>query len=697
MFSSRPAEVSQCWMMGSIKELLKNSLNDLRKEQLKEFQWHLKNDYKVPVSHLENADVLDTVDRMVQSYEPDDAVKITRKILMKINQNQLAKDLKEGAAAFYRKAVDDDSEVSNRLKKDLKQKYERMLEGNSEKSLQNTYLNNIFTDLYIVKNQTGGVVNEHEVRQIELNQSTAAEDASVKCNDIFKVQRDTGEQNRKVLTLGIAGVGKTVSVSKFILDWAEGKENQEIIFIFPLALRELNLIQKEYSLMELIHEYFSHTKQLSSLPEEEDKVMFIFDGLDECRFSFSFETSKRLTDVHEKTTVDVIIINLIKRNLLPSALIWITSRPAAAHLIPRRHIDQVTEIRGFNDEQKKVYFTRNSKPDMSERIISHIKRSRSLHIMCHIPIFCWICLSVLQPLMMTKENQDKTPTTLTGIYIHFLLSQMKQMKEKKHSASLPQSFEDVVLKLGKLAFKQLQKGNLIFYKEDLEECGLDVDGLVFSGLCTQMFQAEKPVSGRKVYSFVHLSVQEFLAALYVLFIYKNTKTNPFLLNWREKLKWIFMKKSLFNLHKSAVDSALQSENGHLDLLLRFLMGLSLESNQNEMKGLLPSLNITAEDMKHTADYIKKKIHQDVSSEKSTNLFHCLNELNDDSLITEIQKYLNSDGLSAQDLSPVQWSALVFVLLMSEETQEMFEMQKYRRSDEAVIRLLPVIRNTRRAL
>ncbi|XP_056608877.1 NACHT, LRR and PYD domains-containing protein 12-like, partial [Triplophysa dalaica] len=683
--------------MGSVKELLKNSLNDLRKEQLKEFQWHLKNDYKVPVSHLEKADVLDTVDRMVQSYEPEDAVKITRKILMKINQNQLAKDLKEGAAAVYRKAVYDDCEFSNRLKKDLKQKYERILEGNSEKSLQNTYLNNIYTDLYIVKNQTGGVENEHEVRQIELNQSTAAEDASVKCNDIFKVQRDTGEQNRKVLTLGIAGVGKTVSVSKFILDWAEGKENQEIIFIFPLSFRELNLIQEEYSLMELIHEYFSCTKQLSLLPKEEDKVMFIFDGLDECRFPLSFEKSKRFTDVHKKTTVDVIITNLIERNLLPSALIWITSRPAAAHLIPRRHIDQVTEIRGFNDEQKKVYFTRNSKPDMSERIISHIKRSRSLHIMCHIPVFCWICLCVLQPLM-TQENLQSIPTTLTGMYIYFLLNQMKQMKAKKQSASLAQSFEDVVLKLGELAFTQLQKGNLIFYKEDLKECGLEVDdGVVFSGLCTQMFQAEKPVSGRKVYSFVHLSVQEFLAALYVLLIYKNTKTNPFLLSWTEKLKGIFMKKSLFNLHKCAVNSALQSKNGHLDLLLLFLMGLSLESNQNELKELMPSLNITAEDMKHTADYIKMKIHHDVSSEKSTNLFHCLNELKDDSLITEIQKYLNSDGLSAQDLSPVQWSALVFVLMMSEETREMFEMQKYRRSDEAVIRLLPVIRNTRRAL
>ncbi|XP_056624354.1 NACHT, LRR and PYD domains-containing protein 3-like [Triplophysa dalaica] len=745
-------------MMASVKELLLNSLRELKKDQLKEFQCHLKDIDGISTSEMDNPDVLETVEKIVERYKQEEAVKmmverykqeavkITLDILRKMNQNQLAEELenkhkedlqnanvldtvdkmvahdgaeeavkitqdnprkmiqiqlaeeqenkhKEGAAAVDSKA-EDYSEFSNRLKNDLKQKYERIMDGNSH---QNTHLNDIYTDLYIVKNQTGGVVTQHEVRQIELNK-TAPENTSVKCNDIFKVHRDTGRQIRKVLTLGIAGVGKTVSVSKFILDWAEGKENQEIIFIFPLPFRELNLIQKNDSLMELINKnFFSSNKQLSSLPKQEDKVMFIFDGLEECRFSLSFEKTERLTDVYEKTTVDVIVTNLIERNLLPSALIWITSRPAAAHLIPPDYIHQVTEIRGFNDEQMEKYFIKNSKPDMSERIISHMKRSRSLYIMCHIPIFCWICLSVLQPLI-TQENQDKIPTTLTGMYIYFSLSQMEQMKAKKQSDNDPQSFEGVVLKLGELAFKQLQKGNLILYKEDLEECGLDVsEGLVFSGLCNHIFQTEKPVSCREIYSFVHSSVQEFLAALYVLFKYRNKKTNPFRLRKKDKLKIKFKKNSLFDLHKTAIKTALQGKNGHLDLFLRFLVGLSLESNQNDLKDLLPSLKIKAEDMRQTPEYIIQTIYNEESSEKSINLFYCLNELKDDSLITEIQKYLNSGALSEQDVSSGQWYALVFVLLLSEEIQEMFEMQKYRRSDEAVNRLLPVIRKTRRAL
>ncbi|XP_056624085.1 NACHT, LRR and PYD domains-containing protein 12-like isoform X2 [Triplophysa dalaica] len=693
-------EVDQHWMMASVSELLKDSLNELIKDQLKEFRWELKSHYGISASELENADVLDTVDKIVEHHGPEEAVKVTLTIMRKMNQNHLAELLenkhKEGAAKFKNKAVERDySELSNRLKNLLKQEYERILDGNSESS-HLKYLNDIYTDLFIVENETGGTMSEHEMRKIELNLNrTVAEETPMKCNNIFKVQCDTGRRNRKVLTMGIAGVGKTVSVNKFILDWAEGKENPEILFIFPLPFRQLNLIQEDCSLMELIHEYFSCAKQLSSLPEEEGKVMFIFDGLDECRFPLSFKKSERLTDVHKKTRVDVLVINLIQRNLLPFALIWITSRPAAAHLIPRRHIHQVTEVRGFNDEQKKEYFTKNSSADVSERIISHIKRSRSLYTMCHIPVFCWISLCVLQPLL-ARETLDKIPTTLTGMYIYFLLSQKEQMTNK-YSDDLPKSFEDVVLKLGNLAFKQLQKGNLIFYKEDLEECGLDVsEGLVFSGLCTQIFHTEKPVSGRKVYSFVHLSVQEFLAALFVLFIYKVKKTNSFPLNLAEKLIWNF-NNSLFDLHRTGIKNAHRSKNGHLDLLLRFLMGLSLESNQNDLKDLLPTLNITGENMIQTAEYIKMRINKAKSSEKSINLFYCLNELKDDSLITEIQQYLNSGGLSAQDVSSGQWSALVFVLLMSEEIQEMFELQKYRRSDEGVNRLLPVIRNSRRAL
>ncbi|XP_056090539.1 NLR family CARD domain-containing protein 3-like isoform X2 [Rhinichthys klamathensis goyatoka] len=604
-----------------------------------------------------------------------------------------------GSTADDREAtLHDYTETSRRLKNKLKQDYEKILVGNSETG-QQEYLKDIYTDLYVVENETGGRVNEHEVIQIESNHNRlTAKEKPIKCNDMFKVQCDTGRRNREVLTTGIAGVGKTVSVNKFIFDWAEETENKDIVFIFPLPVRRLNLIKEEYSLMGLINKYFFRSpEELLSLPEGDGKVMFIFDGLDECRFTLNFKDDDIFTNVNEKTTVSEIIINLIKRHLVPSALIWITSRPAAASQIPRNYIDQVTEVRGFNDEQKVQYFKNNSSPEVAGNLISHIKKSRSLHIMCHIPVFCWISLIVLQPLL-ARESNEKTPTTLTGMYTSFLISQKKQMEEKycddPELKANAVSFDQIILKLGKLAFQQLEKGNLIFYKKDLEECGLDIrKGSLYSGLCTRMFQEEK-VAARNVYSFVHLSVQEFLAALYVFMMGKDEKADLFLQSRREKLTWKLSKKPLFQLHNAAVKKALQSENGHLDLFLRFLLGL--ESNQSDLKGLLPGLELRTGDMKNTVNYIKKKIENEKSVEKTINLFHCLSELKDD-FVEEIQKNLSSGKLSAQNLSTAQWSGLVFVLLMSEETQEMFELQKYRRSDQALVTLLPVIKNTRRAL
>ncbi|XP_048010482.1 NACHT, LRR and PYD domains-containing protein 3-like [Megalobrama amblycephala] len=709
--------------MASVEELLEKSLKELVEAELKEFQWYLKNDHKcISRSDVEKADILDTVDKMVACFGPEEAVKNTVEILRKINQNNLAEQLENkhkqdqakgnmmtfatvvapskekcgSSADNNQDALHDYKDSSLRLRNKLKRDYSRILVGNSQTG-HREYLDDIYTDLYVVENETGGIVNEHEVIQIESSHNRiTAKETPIKCNDMFKVQCDSGRQNGNVLTIGIAGVGKTVSVNKFILDWAEGKENQDIVFIFPLPFRRLNLIKEEYSLMGLLNKYFFSPEELSSLPEDDGKVMFIFDGLDECRFPLSFKEDDTFTDLKEKTTISKIITNLIKTHLVPSALIWITSRPAAASLIPRDYIDKVTEVRGFNDDQKVQYFKTNSSPEVSDNIISHIRKSRSLHIMCHIPVFCWISLTVLQPLL-AQESNDKTPTTLTGMYTNFLLTQQQQMEKKYKDNHEPKAnFDQIILKLGKLAFQQLKKGQLIFYKKDLEECGLDVsEGSLYSGLCTRMFQEEK-VSARKVYSFVHLSVQEFLAALYVFLISKEKKANPFVESWRENLTWKLSKKPLFQLHKAAINKALHSENGHLDLFLRFFLGLSLESNQRDLEVMLPKLKLQTENVKDTVDYIKQTIETEKSVERTINLFHCLSELKDD-FVEEIQKNLSSGNLSAQNLSSAQWSSLVFALLMSEEAQEKFELQKYRRSDEALTIMLPVIKNTRRAL
>ncbi|XP_030636192.1 NACHT, LRR and PYD domains-containing protein 12-like [Chanos chanos] len=569
-------------------------------------------------------------------------------------------------------------------------KYGSIHEGNPATNTNDEckLLSAIYTDLYIVKGGTGGVCNEHEVRQAETaSRRLEEEEIPVKISDIFKNGPDQQNHIKKVLTLGIAGVGKTVSVQKFILDWAEGGNNQDIDFIFPIPFRSLNLMTKrDCSLMELLHRCFPDTACMKSLPLEKRRIMFIFDGLDESRLPLKFSENEIVSDIIEETSVDLLITNLIKGEMLSSALIWITSRPAAADQIPREYIHQVTEVRGFTDLQKEEYFRKRiSDQDQAESIISHIKKSRSLHILCHIPVFCWISATVLKKMLGEYDNGD-IPKTLTEMYIRFLLFQSKMMEKKYKEAELG------ILKLAELAFHQLEKGNLLFYEEDLSECGIDVrQASVYSGFCTQIFKEEE-----EVFSFVHLSVQECLAAVHVFLLFLESKSNPLLHSSAEKLQWL-LRHNMCDLHKTAVKRTLQSKTGHLDLFLRFLLGLSLESNQRNLKKLLPHVKIRPESVKETVEYIKRKLNEDISSERSINLLYCLSELKDDSLLSEIQKLLSSGNLLLKKLSSAQWSALVFVLLMSEETQENFEFKKYRGSDEELKKLLPVVKNTRRAL
>uniref|UniRef100_A0A8C1T4R2 NACHT domain-containing protein n=2 Tax=Cyprinus carpio TaxID=7962 RepID=A0A8C1T4R2_CYPCA len=608
-------------------------------------------------------------------------LKITLLILRKMNQTDLANTLQTKLMPVYQQ----------KLRSRLQDKYQRISEGLSNHG-DSTCLNEIYTELYITEGGSGEVNNEHEVRQIEtVSRRPETQETPINCNDIFKPSPGQDKPIRTVLTKGVAGIGKTVSVQKFILDWTEGKANQDVHFIFPLPFRELNLIQKNLSLVDLLNHLHTETKELKSADYEDYKVMFIFDGLDERRLRLDFENNPSLSDVTEPASVDVLLTNLIKGKLLPSALLWITSRPAAANQIPPECVDQFTEVRGFKDPQKEEYFRKRiNDPSLADRIITYIRSSRSLFIMCHIPVFCWISAAVLERIMGKAESAE-IPKTLTQMFTHFLIFQTKLKTQKydgKYEIS-PDQARKTILSLGKLAFEQLEKGNLIFYEEDLKESGIDVREVsVYSGVCTQIFREEFGLQLGKVFSFVHLSIQEFLAALFKLLSFSEQNTG---------LKNEF-RSPMSSLLKREVDKALQSENGRWDLFLRFLLGLSLESNQTLLQGLLRKTVSSSDISQETAAYIKQKIRENLSPEKSINLFHCLNELNDRSLEQEVQTYLSRRSnyrLSGVSLSSSQWSALVFVLLNSEEELDEFKLSKYDPSEECLLRLLPVIQASRK--
>ncbi|KAL7841030.1 hypothetical protein SRHO_G00247210 [Serrasalmus rhombeus] len=656
-------------------------------------------------------------------------------------------------ADIYQPVDDSLHRVLERHKSSMKNKYESLFEGIRTEE-NKTLLNRIYTQLYIIEGESEGVNEEHEVLQMEKTPRRLLQDSPINCLDIFKPlqvpegekqeeniraemskahkqkegkenNRPEGPQLRRVLTKGIAGIGKTVSVQKFILDWAEGKANQDVKLMFVLPFRELNLIKDDqYSLQGLLCAFHPELKVLDPKIYDQLKAVFIFDGLDESRIPLNFDWCEKVSDITTTSSVGVLMTNLIKGELLPSALIWITSRPAAANQIPPIYINRVTEIQGFSEPQKEEYFRKRiSDEDQAKRIISHIKTVRSLHIMCHIPVFCWISATVLQQIM--KQHHTEIPKTLTEMYSHFLLTQTNMKNEKyeekdqRDPKNLLESSRTILLKLAELAFKQLMKGNVMFYEEDLRESSIDVTkASVYSGIFTEIFREECVLYQRKVYCFVHLSFQEFLAAVYVFHCYERNNMEELQIFKSQYNEWSeddplefphpwYRKRSedvtLDAVLKGAVNKAVRSKNGHLDLFLRFLLGISLESNQRVLQGLLTTAQSSSERTREHIKYLIKRVDDDdddqqdpISTERSINLFLCLSEMNDQSLYREIQEYLKSEKLSEVKLSPGQCSALAHMILTSEEVLDTLDLNKYNTSEEGYRRLIPVLTICRKA-
>lgn len=594
------------------------------------------------------------------------------------------------------------------------------LEGTEKDNKEIKLLDQIYTELHIVQGENEHVNKQHEIWEIEDKYRTqATEGIKINCNNIFQ---STPEMRaiRTVMTKGIAGIGKTVSVKKFILDWADGKANPDLDFIFMIPFRELNLVKDdEFSLETLVKEFHPVLKNIAVAKDFANyKVLFIFDGLDESQLKLNFQTTKRLTDPTKESSVDILVTNLIREHLLPSALVWITSRPGAVQRIPKEYVYQWTEVRGFDDPQKIQYFRNRVQNTMvAEKIINHIKNSRSLFIMCHIPIFCWIASKVFEYLLLkmesSREKTTKIPTTLIEMYTHFFCIQIRiavEKYDKKNELEITEIFrlnEDFIFKLGRMAFEKLNKGEIIFSSDDLKSYGIDTKKAgVDCGLCTTIFKEEGIFHSKKLYCFVHLTIQEYFAAL---FVYRSfaSKTidsqslRDFLLIGSEgELKTILdvhpVDLPLDELMEIAIANSTSRKTGELDMFLRFLIGMSLESTQNQLQGLIQQ----TEDHSEVVEKIRTSITEidllDCSPDRCLNLVHCMTELKDDSLYDSLRQFLNPNQYPETQLTPVQCSAMADLMLMSATPIEEFDLAKYTTKVKGIFRIIPAVRNCRKA-
>ncbi len=457
--------------------------------------------------------------------------------------------------------------------------------------------------------------------------SHISDDRQIMRNNMFE-----GQNIRIMLLKGDAGTGKTVTVQKFILDWAEEKTNTDIDYIFPIPFQKLNIIRetvKECSFMQLLQRCFENTEHLKP---DSDRIMMIFDGLNE----FKLQYIKKITDIHDPASISDLLSNLIMGNLLPNAQIWITSRPAAANQIPAKYIHRVTEIQGFDDQQKEEYFRKSiSDQRTSDKVISHIQKSRRISSMCYLPDYCRIIAAIPE-----KMFSDDFPKTLTQMYSRLLLAQTELIRERR----------ETIIALGRIAFDLLVNRNSLVCYEDLKKCGIkDESDLIHSSIIKKIEDKSK----RKLLCFVNHRTQEFLAALYATEVINVN--NQLQLRDLSSLKLDYGEWCFTTIYKlpNVMENALERQ---MDLFFCFLLGLTLESSQRALKDLLKQRERRSSSSQEAVKLIKTLIMNSSpdNTDKYSLLFDALKELDERYLIQEIKTQLKS-GLR---LSPDQISALV---------------------------------------
>ncbi|KAG9468839.1 hypothetical protein GDO78_021859, partial [Eleutherodactylus coqui] len=558
--------------------------------------------------------------------------------------------------------------IQDRHKKHLNEKTEKLLENIPPRCDQQEerfpfctrYVNLIVvpTDHFRERSENELIVTG--VKHEEYLKKTQNELQHISPNKMFHWSHKSRLVPHVVMVSGVPGVGKTTLMQKFVYDWVKVDLYQRFSFVFFFKFRELNRLPEVCLETMILHQYPYLREQLGKLLQDPEKLLFIFDGLDESNRNMDFTSSHLCSNPKQPEHCGQIVVSLVRKSLLNGCSVLMTSRPTRLASIDCDIFQRIVEIIGFLPEERKTYFKNFfSDPELAEKAFNYVKENDTLYTFCYLPSYCWIICTVLSKSFQTTSSGQPAsllPKTVTQLFVIFVANILSNHSLHKSDA------KKILRSIGWMAEHGVMNHRVVFDEGDLDCFHVDNQSKLLSSF---LMESEEPGT----YSFLHLTVQEFLSALVHYIDY-----SPEML-------------------QNSLEEAKYYPDGRGEIFLRFLCGLSDGSTRSILKGYLATQ--AAQASRHVITWMKHLIlKQQRGSNDMKHLlrtFYYLFETRNKALILQSLKSHIKVDLSHVHMSALDCTVMAFILETCTNIKEL-DLSECHLDEEGLNRLAPALHN-----
>ncbi|NXO79787.1 NLRP3 protein, partial [Sitta europaea] len=343
--------------------------------------------------------------------------------------------------------------------------------------------------------------------------ASASSRAATTTTALFEPGRD-GQTPQVVVLVGAPGMGKTTMVRKVMVEWAEGALHTQFDFVFCIDCKAI-VLPMEASVADLVSQCCPGLPvPAGKILDDQKKILFIFDGFEALGFSLVQPKAELSSGPGEVKPLELTLMSLLKKTVLPKASLLITVRPTALRSLRQclegEYYVQIVEILGFSAARREEYFHRYfENPNKADMAFRFARGNEILYSLCVIPVMSWTICTILEQELSGKKNLLECSITTTGVMMFYLCHLLKHRDRDN-----PQVLQQFLLQLCSLAAEGIWKHKVLFEEKEIKDCGLDQTGLLPFFLSERIPKEEEDHGS--TYAFTHLHLQEFFAAMFYI-------------------------------------------------------------------------------------------------------------------------------------------------------------------------------------